>query len=77
MKATDKEILDWQRAKGHRIFRSGDRMRVRVAGRKSSLVVTFKRQVVPEHGAAYLEVIDSRTGAVRCISPEAFVGGAK
>lgn len=69
------EHTEWQRAKGHRIFRSGDKMRVHVAGRKSSLVVTFKRHVVPEQGAEYLEVVDSRNGVVRCINPAAFVGG--
>lgn len=66
----------WQRAKGHRIFRSGDRMRAHVPGRKTTVVVTFKYRVIPANGKEYLEVVDHGMRS-RCISPDAVKGGAK
>jgi hypothetical protein len=66
----------WQRAKGHRIFRSGDKMRAHVPGRKTTAVVTFKAHVVPARGVPYLEIIDHGMRH-RCISPDAVTGGAR
>lgn len=66
----------WQRAKGHRIFKSGDKMRAHVPGRKTTVVVTFKAHVIPSNGREYLEVIDHGMRH-RCIGPDAVKGGAK
>lgn len=67
----------WQKAKGCKVFRKGDRMRVRLSGRKTSVVVTFTKHVVTPAGNEYLEVVDLRTGNWRCVHPDAFVGSAK
>lgn len=64
----------WQRAKGHRIFRSGDKMYVHVPGRKNAKVVTFKAHTVTPT-SEYLEVSDDMKS--RFVGVDAFVRGAK
>lgn len=65
----------WQKAKGHRIFKTGDKMYVRLPGKSKAQPVTFRALVEDDDKPSYLEVID-KDQRRRCINPTAFVRGA-